>query len=159
MATTSCARSTGSSRKISLTREAKSDSKNGKTRRVRRRAFRKTLLVANQRNADGVYFASQPPCVPTHCEISPWPFAYPDAFSVSVHSVVFAPVLMLSYVMLNVLSTRLEAPPFTYFVVDVEHPAVLMSGGQLECVLTYSETEVLHAASAASASDIFERTT
>jgi hypothetical protein len=47
-----------------------------------------------------------------------------------------------------------------YCVDVVEQPAAVTSGGRLAaCVDTYSDTDVLHAAIAASVSDIFDRIT
>ncbi len=53
----------------------------------------------------------------------------------------------------------LTANPETYWVASVEQPAVSASAGHAVLVETYSLTEVLHAAEAATPSDIFERIT
>ena len=49
--------------------------------------------------------------------------------------------------------------PATYFVMVVEQPAAVVSTGYAVCEDEYSATEVLQAAMAAIASDIFERIT
>jgi len=53
-----------------------------------------------------------------------------------------------------------ELVELTYCVPTTEQPAsVLVLGSVFACVDTYSATDVLHAATAASASDSFDRTT
>lgn len=75
----------------------------------------------------------------------------------SVHSVGDAPVFWLIAVITPVATV---VPPETYCVVVVEQPAEVSSAGSVPpWVDVYSATDVLHAAMAASASDIFERIT
>ena len=78
------------------------------------------------------------------------------AVSVRVHSVGLAPVFTLVYE--NELAVNAKVPAATYCEPVSEQPEFVMSGNAW-WVDTYSETEVLHEARAASVSDILERIT
>ena len=78
----------------------------------------------------------------------------PAGFSVRVHSG-DAPVFCDVAVIMPLLASMAA----TYFVTVVEQPAAVVSTGYAVCEDEYSATEVLHAAMAAMASDIFERIT
>ena len=79
----------------------------------------------------------------------------PIGVSVKMHSGL-APVFCDVAVITPALSVVRDA---TYFVTVVEQPAAVVSVGYAVCDDEYSATEVLQAAMAAMASDIFERIT
>ena len=92
--------------------------------------------------------------VPVHEEIAP--LATADGVRISEHSVP-APVLADTYAIFVPLKPGLVEA--TYCEPTTEQPACVLSVGSAPLVDANSATDVLHAATAASVSDIFERTT
>lgn len=112
--------------------------------------------LAYGRNEDGTYFDAQAEKPPAQVVIVYESVVSFVGVSVNVHSGL-APVPWETPVMTPVLATEILA---MYLVAVVEHPDAAVSAGKLaECVDTYSDTDVLHAAIAASVSDIFDRMT
>ena len=113
-------------------------------------------LKSYGRNEDGTYLDAQDAKLPAHVVIVYESVVSFVGVSVSVHSG-FAPVARETPVMTPKFETAMLA---RYLVAVVEHPEAVVSAGKLaECVETYSDTDVLHAAIAASTSDIFDRIT
>src|SRR6185312_5005145 len=105
------------------------------------------------RKFEGTYFASQAECVPAHAEISG---NVPDAVNVKMQLPADAPDLAPVFCVVTLimpLSATLSM--LTYVVVKVEQPAWSASVGHAFLVDTYSLIDVLHAAMAATPSDIF----
>src|SRR4051812_16910267 len=112
------------------------------------------LLAADQRKFDGTYFASQAECVPAHDVISGSVAAVGVSVRIQLPTAApsFAPVARVVTLMMPFAPM---SRPATYVVAIVEQPATSAVPGQATFVETYSLTDVLQAAAAATPSDIF----
>src|SRR5262249_26859894 len=119
--------------------------------RVRRRRS-DASLPTHYLNDDGTWFDAPPVYVPVHF-VTVAPLAVGVSRNVTC---VDAPMFCVVPV---ITPDATETPPLTYCVDNVEQPAFDVVPGSDPCVDRYSETDVLHAAIAASSSDTFARIT
>ena len=104
------------------------------------------------RKADGTYFDAHAPKLPRHVAIVALSVVEAVGVKTSEHSG-FAPVPAETPVITPFATAKLA----TYCVGAVEQPAAAASVGIVPaCTDVYSATDVLHAAIAASVSDIFD---